>query len=76
MSWIVSSDKRTWVQKLIGYVMKNGPVPNHIAIIMDGNRRYAKEKNIEKIQGHTHGFEKLTEVNLIKFGFCVEIMCF
>ena len=28
---------------------------------MDGNRRFAREKNIQKIEGHIHGFEKLAE---------------
>ncbi|XP_015176081.1 PREDICTED: dehydrodolichyl diphosphate syntase complex subunit DHDDS isoform X2 [Polistes dominula] len=28
---------------------------------MDGNRRYANKKRIEKINGHTEGFHKLTE---------------
>ena len=27
-------------------------VPRHIAIIMDGNGRWAKERNLDRSQGH------------------------
>lgn len=38
------------------------PVPNHVAFIMDGNRRYAKSLGLEKIQGHVSGFDKLLNI--------------
>jgi len=63
MTWFIE-DKRTWSQKLFGNILKSGPLPKHVAIIMDGNRRYAKNKNIKKIEGHVSGFEKLVEVNI------------
>ncbi len=34
-------------------------VPNHIAIIPDGNRRWAKEHNFPTIEGHRRGFDNL-----------------
>lgn len=34
-------------------------LPSKIAVIMDGNRRYAKTANIKKIEGHKRGFDKL-----------------
>lgn len=37
-------------------------MPHHIAIIMDGNRRYAKEMGLNPLEGHQHGREKLKEV--------------
>lgn len=37
-------------------------VPRHVAIIMDGNRRYAKKNNMPTLQGHWHGAEALIEV--------------
>ena len=30
-------------------------IPNHIAVIMDGNGRWAKKKGKERIQGHKKG---------------------
>ena len=60
MSWFIE-DPRTWSQKLVGNILKTGSLPNHVAIIMDGNRRYARINQLEKIQGHISGFEKLSE---------------
>lgn len=37
-------------------------VPNCIGIIMDGNRRWAKAKNLPTFDGHRRGYEKLKEV--------------
>lgn len=40
-------------------------VPQHIAIIMDGNRRWAKSKGVSLVEGHKEGvkaLEKITEV--------------
>lgn len=39
-------------------------IPQHVAIIMDGNRRWAKEKGLPAFEGHRKGadaFEKLIE---------------
>uniref|UniRef100_A0A6I8N627 Alkyl transferase n=1 Tax=Ornithorhynchus anatinus TaxID=9258 RepID=A0A6I8N627_ORNAN len=38
-----------------------GPMPKHIAFIMDGNRRYAQKCQVERQQGHSQGFDKLAE---------------
>lgn len=61
MSTWFAEDKRTWLQKQFGELLKVGNLPKHVAIIMDGNRRYAKSRNIQKIEGHLSGFEKLVE---------------
>lgn len=37
-------------------------LPEHIAIIMDGNRRWAKEKKLEVKQGHYAGAENLEKI--------------
>ena len=37
-------------------------LPEHIAIIMDGHRRWAKEKNLEVKQGHYAGAENLEKI--------------
>ena len=36
-------------------------IPKHIAIILDGNRRYAKKHMKEAAFGHQKGFEKIGE---------------
>lgn len=42
-------------------VLKAGPIPRHIAIIMDGNRRFAKKNSMGRAEGHLKGFDKLAE---------------
>jgi len=42
--------------------IKRYPLPRHIAIIMDGNRRFAKELGLSWEAGHIFGREKLEEV--------------
>jgi len=36
--------------------------PNHIGIILDGNRRYAKKNALNPLEGHYHGKEKVKEL--------------
>jgi ditrans,polycis-polyprenyl diphosphate synthase len=42
--------------------LRQGPVPQHIAFVMDGNRRYARSLRKEVIEGHSAGFEALARV--------------
>ena len=42
--------------------VQRGELPQHISIIMDGNRRFAWGKNLERGVGHAQGKEKLKEV--------------
>ncbi|KAJ9200988.1 hypothetical protein DTO164E3_3737 [Paecilomyces variotii] len=46
---------------LIGAV-KQGPVPQHVAFVMDGNRRFARSHRIETVEGHNLGFESLARI--------------
>ena len=41
-----------------------GPVPRHLAFIMDGNRRYAKRTGLPRYHGHEHGSQKVTSLPL------------
>ena len=43
------------------YIMKNSYMPKSVAVIMDGNRRFAKNKNIQKIKGHEQGLTTLLQ---------------
>ena len=36
--------------------------PNHVAIIMDGNRRWAKKRRLEALLGHDKGAETLQSI--------------
>jgi len=37
-------------------------LPNHIAIIMDGNGRWAKKRNLPRLEGHRAGVENMRSV--------------
>lgn len=43
-------------------VLSTGPIPNHIAFIMDGNRRYARRKGEPVSSGHDQGSQALRRV--------------
>jgi undecaprenyl diphosphate synthase len=38
------------------------PPLRHLAIIMDGNRRWAKERGLPSLQGHTSGYDNLKRI--------------
>ncbi len=42
--------------------LRQGELPEHVSIIMDGNRRFAWSSNLERDMGHHQGKEKLKEV--------------
>jgi undecaprenyl diphosphate synthase len=37
-------------------------LPNHIAVIMDGNGRWAQEKGQDRLYGHFHGVESVRDI--------------
>lgn len=49
-------------------VVKTGRIPQHIAFIMDGNRRYAKKYSVNCATGHSKGFDKLSETLRVCIG--------
>lgn len=56
-------------QQLLADVIQAGNVPKHIAIILDGNRRFAEDRGLDRINGHFFGAKKLEEV----VGWCQEL---
>ena len=37
-------------------------IPKHVAIIMDGNRRWAKQRGLAPVMGHWEGAEALIDI--------------
>ncbi len=53
----VYSIYRSWLKKTID----GGEKPNHIGVIMDGNRRWARERDMIPWEGHWEGADKVEE---------------
>ena len=49
-------------------------LPKHVAIIMDGNRRWAVEKGLNKSEGHLEGSKVLKELVEYSFSNGIEIL--
>lgn len=49
------------MEQLIEHIDKN-KLPKHIAIIMDGNGRWAEEQGQDRIYGHYHGVESVRNI--------------
>ncbi|KAM7211840.1 Decaprenyl diphosphate synthase-like protein [Rhypophila decipiens] len=64
--WLLSSPPVELAAKcmretLIG-ALRQGPIPQHVAFVMDGNRRYARNHKIETVEGHNLGFEAMARI--------------
>ncbi|WEW60763.1 cis-prenyltransferase [Emydomyces testavorans] len=64
--WFASSPPVEWgiscVRELLIGALKQGPIPQHVAFVMDGNRRFARNHAIERVEGHNLGFEALAKI--------------
>lgn len=52
----------------------NNNIPNHVAIILDGNGRWAKKRGLKRSLGHKAGFENLKELSDYIFKRGVKIL--
>ena len=55
---------------------KEKNIPAHIGIIMDGNRRWARERNLSIAEGHLKGYEKLKSTVSWFFSRGVKVLSF
>lgn len=62
MSWLPEERfPYSWWQSILIKILRCGSLPSHVAFIMDGNRRFAKQNRLETVEGHIQGFEKLAQ---------------
>src|SRR2546422_10842207 len=47
---------------LLSQIRLNGAVPRHVAVIMDGNGRWARERHLPRPLGHRAGMKAVREV--------------
>ena len=65
---IANTAYQTYEKRLLKEV-KEHEVPHHVAVIMDGNRRFAKGFGLTPTEGHLKGKDKLEEV----LDWCMEL---
>lgn len=57
--------ERTSVQKIYESMVWNqiqhGPIPRHIGVILDGNRRWARSRGLDPWKGHEQGARKMED---------------
>lgn len=54
----------TRARNVLCAVLAAGPIPRHVAFVMDGNRRYARSRHKRVQEGHADGFIALRRVRL------------
>ena len=62
MSDTINNANEENIEKIDEIINVNN-LPEHIAIIMDGNRRWAKKNNLNTAQGHKEGAENLKRIS-------------
>ncbi len=50
-------------------IKEHGKIPTHIAVIMDGNRRFARQLGLDEGEGHIQGKDKLEDM----LDWCTEV---
>ncbi|KAJ7253409.1 Di-trans-poly-cis-decaprenylcistransferase [Mycena haematopus] len=61
------------VERLLLRIIAAGPIPKHVAFVMDGNRRYARSHHQHINQGHSEGFIALRR--MLEACLRLEIRC-
>lgn len=69
--WVLESPPIEWginqLRELLIGALRQGPIPQHVAFVMDGNRRFARSHKIETVEGHNLGFEALARVCVLLY---------
>ncbi len=63
-NWRGSEDSKADQEVWDEYInrLKRGPLPEHVAIIMDGNGRWANLRNRPRVHGHREGINSVREI--------------
>lgn len=59
-----------WLRRSAAAVLQMGPVPRHVAFIMDGNRRFAERLQLESFRGHSRGYDKVRTPCIVMRPLC------
>lgn len=62
------------IEEKIQYKIDGKNIPKHVAIIMDGNGRWAKNRNLPRVAGHYEGINSVKEIVRISAKIGVEVL--
>jgi tritrans,polycis-undecaprenyl-diphosphate synthase [geranylgeranyl-diphosphate specific] len=69
ISGIFGEALREATERRLFELVQGSPVPRHLAIIMDGNRRFASAHGMMAVEGHIKGKDKIEEL----LDWCLEV---
>jgi len=69
ISRVIANTAYNTYEKRLMKEVRESRMPNHVAVIMDGNRRFAKEFGLTTEEGHVKGKDKLEEL----LDWCMEL---
>lgn len=58
----MKSSRKSVDENIQSELKKSGEIPTHIAIIMDGNGRWAKRRGLPRVAGHNRGVESVRDI--------------
>ena len=58
----------------MSYELDPGRIPGHVAIIMDGNGRWARRKGLPRLEGHRRGYKTLKSIVTAAAGLGVKAL--
>jgi len=51
-----------WEKEIVDRLKARGNLPRHVAIIMDGNGRWARQRGLDRVEGHREGIHSVRAV--------------
>lgn len=55
-------------------LVRDGVIPSHIAIIMDGNGRWAKKRSLPRVAGHHEGMKTVRKITRLSNNLGVDVL--
>ncbi|MES1914049.1 MAG: hypothetical protein MHM6MM_006183 [Cercozoa sp. M6MM] len=57
-----ASERGGCLERAVARIVRLGPIPRHVAFIMDGNRRFARRQGLPIRRGHAQGYSSMRYV--------------
>ena len=57
----ITTEEKLW-KEFVEFAKNHDRLPKHIGIIMDGNGRWAKQRNLPRTAGHNEGINSVEEI--------------